>query len=377
MLGSVNARSIVSRYRVLRWLAPVGVLALAGGIAAAVTTGGSLPRSASVPSPSSLIAAVRTAQVAGFSGTVVSTLSFGVPALPAVADLDDGSPLTSLPSGSHTMQVWYGGPSRQRVAVLGVTEETDVFRDGRSLWQWTSADRTAVHATLPAGHVRTPALTQDGALASLTPPQLARGALSRVGAGTELRVTAQRPIADRSVYDLVLTPRAADTLVGSVRISVDAETKTPLAVRVFARGAASPAVDVSFASIHFAAPLARNFRFTPPSGARIRTVGVSRLTGVRRAAAQPAHSPAGCPSACVDSAGRVGVGWLRVHAVQTSGSLSSEVRALLGSATEVRGSWGSGRLLCTPLVDVLVTDDGRVFSGPVTPPALFAAAATK
>ena len=376
MLGSVNARSVVSRYRVLRWLAPVGVFALAGGIAAAVTTGGSLPRRASVPSPASLIAAVRTAQVAGFSGTVVSTLSLGVPALPAVADLDDGSPLTSLPSGSHTMQVWYGGPTRQRVAVLGATEETDVFRDGRSLWQWTSSDRTAVHATLPAGRTRTPALTQDGALASLTPPQLARGALSRVGAGTELRVTAQRPIADRSVYDLVLTPRAADTLVGSVRISVDAATKTPLAVRVFARGAAVPAVDVSFASITFAAPVARNFRFTPPSGARIRTVGMSRLAGARRGAA-PARSPAGCPSACVDSAGRVGVGWLRVRAVQTSGGLSSEVRALLASATEVRGSWGSGRLLCTPLVDVLVTDDGRVFSGPVTPAALFAAAATK
>ena len=36
-------------------------------------------------------------------------------------------------------------PSKQRVALLGATDETDVFRNGRSVWQWSSADRRAVH----------------------------------------------------------------------------------------------------------------------------------------------------------------------------------------------------------------------------------------
>ena len=39
------------------------------------------------------------------------------------------------------------------------------------------------------------------------------------------------------------------------------------------------------------------------------------------------------------------------------------------------GRWGSGRLLQSDLLSVLVTNDGRVFAGSVAPDALYAAAA--
>ena len=48
--------------------------------------------------------------------------------------------------------------------------------------------------------------------------------------------------------------------------------------------------------------------------------------------------------------------------------------ALLRSARQVSGSWGSGRLLRTPLVSVLVTSNGRVFFGAVAPDVLYRAA---
>ena len=38
------------------------------------------------------------------------------------------------------------------------------------------------------------------------------------------------------------------------------------------------------------------------------------------------------------------------------------------------GAWGSGRLLQTSLVSVLITDGGRVFVGAVQPSVLYAAA---
>ena len=41
----------------------------------------------------------------------------------------------------------------------------------------------------------------------------------------------------------------------------------------------------------------------------------------------------------------------------------------------VQGSWGSGRLLTTNLFSVLVTDDGRLLVGAVTPQRLTRAAA--
>ena len=47
---------------------------------------------------------------------------------------------------------------------------------------------------------------------------------------------------------------------------------------------------------------------------------------------------------------------------------------LLASATPVHGAWGSGRLLRTSLVSVLMTDQGSAFIGAVEPSVLYAAA---
>ena len=41
----------------------------------------------------------------------------------------------------------------------------------------------------------------------------------------------------------------------------------------------------------------------------------------------------------------------------------------------MHGSWGSGRLLRTSLFSVLITSNGRVLIGAVTPSVLYAAAA--
>lgn len=62
-----------------------------------------------------------------------------------------------------------------------------------------------------------------------------------------------------------------------------------------------------------------------------------------------------------------------------AGSAPMQVPAMLGllmkATTKVHGSWGSGRLLRTPLLSVLITDKGQVLVGAVTPAVLFADAA--
>jgi hypothetical protein len=49
--------------------------------------------------------------------------------------------------------------------------------------------------------------------------------------------------------------------------------------------------------------------------------------------------------------------------------------AVLHLARHVSGSWGSGRLLRTPLISMLATSNGRVLFGAVTPEVLYRAAA--
>jgi hypothetical protein len=48
------------------------------------------------------------------------------------------------------------------------------------------------------------------------------------------------------------------------------------------------------------------------------------------------------------------------------------LQALLKAAVPVHGSWGSGRLLKTTLLTVLVTSKGQILAGAVTPAVLYA-----
>ena len=50
---------------------------------------------------------------------------------------------------------------------------------------------------------------------------------------------------------------------------------------------------------------------------------------------------------------------------------------MLKTATPVSGTWGSGKLIQTKLVTALLTDDGRLLVGAVTPEELTKAAGTK
>jgi hypothetical protein len=52
------------------------------------------------------------------------------------------------------------------------------------------------------------------------------------------------------------------------------------------------------------------------------------------------------------------------------------LRALLQASTPVKGNWGSGRLLQSALLTVLVTSKGQVLAGAVTPSVLYADAAS-
>jgi hypothetical protein len=58
------------------------------------------------------------------------------------------------------------------------------------------------------------------------------------------------------------------------------------------------------------------------------------------------------------------------------GDIGAVIPALLKSATPVHGSWGSGRLLHTGLVSVLILNgSGKVLVGSVTPAVLYSDAA--
>jgi outer membrane lipoprotein-sorting protein len=357
----MSAPATPQRHRALRWLLPAGVAGLAALAAAGVFSAGASSEQLPPTSPAALLAAVKQTNGDSFSGTVVSHLALGLPELPAIGDGD--ATLGSLLSGSHTLQVWYGGVDKQRVAVLGTTDETDVFRNGRDVWQWNSASHTAEHAKVPRGVAA--AAAPAAAATTLTPAGLARRAIAAMNGSTKVSVDNQRSVADRSAYLLVLEPRTTATKVAAVHIEVDGNTKVPLGVQVYSRQSAAPAIDVAFTSINFGPQSDRDFQFTPPPSAHVVEHKQLQL---------PTEEPSGTARPAPRSTGS---GWTAVVGLHPGKqAVAKYSKGLLAKATtEVSGSWGNGRLLDTPLVSVLITDDGRVYAGAVDADTLYAAAA--
>jgi hypothetical protein len=190
-------------------------------------------------------------------------------------------------------------------------------------------------------------------------------ALAGLDESTEVTVGSDASVAGRDVYELILTPRSDDTLVGQVRFAIDGENGTALAASVTARGASEPAFQTGFTQVDFAAPDPAVFAFTPGDGITVTQ--------------QDVPLPTEHGSAQTDAAAPVvfGEGWSAVIEMPNSSQadafagLDAEQLALVDSVTT---AVDGGRVLQTALVSVLITDDGRVLAGAVPAERLVEAA---
>ena len=150
--------SIFSTHPALRWAVP-GVAVRRSSSAAPARPVSSRPRPTRRSPPrtaAQLLVDVQNARLDGLSGTVVQRADLGLPALPGIGgrarvpgSAAGSSDLSSLVAGTHTLRLWYAGPDRTRVALLGTSGESDVIRNGKDVWLWSSQDKSATH-THPA-----------------------------------------------------------------------------------------------------------------------------------------------------------------------------------------------------------------------------------
>lgn len=438
--------------RMSRWLlAPTLAAAM---IAAAVV----IPEAASAAgkpslrplSAQALVKKAIDAKVSYLAGTLSYTANIGLPNLSQLANqLGGSSGVLAWLSGTHTARVWYGGATRLRVAVPVGSGEDDLIVNANTAYVWQSGPYSVTKVVLPTP--RTGSMGPASTMPAIpTPASIASHVLAAIGPTTAVKVTATAYVAGRPVYDLVLSPRDAQSLVGQVVIAVDSTTGLPLRVQVFARGARSPALSFGFTRISFARPAASNFTFTPPQGAKVTTVspgsslGAFGPFGALGAPGQLSSTsrPGTITQVCVTKVGQavlnqatgstcpatgsatvakgtlvqgtsaapragaqlplwpasslrpgtsfptlVGSGWgsvLVVPAADLQGpatstkhgprSPTSALQAILGAGQPVSGTWGTGHLIRSALVDILAVSHGPVLVGAVTPQALEAAA---
>jgi outer membrane lipoprotein-sorting protein len=355
--------------RGLRWAVPS--LVAAGVAAAAITStnGAAASDQPTLPAKTAaqLLAAVQQTDRASLSGTIVETANLGLPNMPT-GDLGGGLSMQALLTGSHTMRIWYAGPNQQRLAVFAPMSERDVIHNGADLWTYTSTTNHVTHTT-----VRGTAPTAGPRTSELTPQQAAEQALHAVDPSTRVTVDRTARVAGRAAYQLDLTPRDSRSLIGSVRIAIDAATSTPLRVQVFAGGSSTPAIQIGFTEIGFSTPRPSVFHFVPPAGAKVTQQQPEASHADLRdgSSHQPAlHDGRGS----VANRPRVlGSGWTMVVKLPLRGQLTGSNAELLNRLSiAVPG----GRLITTSLVSVLVTKGGYVFAGPVSGAAIEHVAAT-
>lgn len=359
-----------------RWLpAAVVPAVIAGGVVVGTVQAGAatdLPDK----TPQEVLALAAGTDVRQLSGTVEQTSQLGLPQLPETEETGSGSSATALLdllTGSHSARVYRDGHDKARVQVLDRLAERDVVRNGRDVWFYSSRQNEAVHALLPertAKEAKESVQDRSGDDAGYTPESLASRFLEAVEPSTRVTVGEDVRIAGRDAYRLLLDPESADTLVDSVAIAVDAATGLPLSVDVQARGQQEPAFELAYTKLSLGAPDPGVFDFTPPAGASV-TEHVVPDHAVQRGARSPRDK--GADAQQPDSkAAKTGDGWDTV--VELSATSLPEGWADSPAMAQALRKVDGGRLLSTALVNVLLTDDGRVFAGSVTPERLQAAA---
>ena len=298
---------------------------------------------------------------ATISGEVVTKADLGLPELPAGLSAGATGP-AALIVGEQRFKLWLS-PDGARVAHLLPFGEQDLVANHKDAWVWDSADMTAAHisrAALP---------TPKAATAPLPPAStgdvlgFARQVLAAVQPYAEASVDGTARVAGRPVYQLTLTPRSSLTRIGRIVVAVDSQTRLPLRLQVFARGAAKPALEAGFTKVSFDPVDPSTFQFTPPPGATVTQIDPAKLkSGLH--ASESLAPPAGSPQ--VIGVKTFGEGFDLRWALKLSRPLPAEASALLpysgplASAETVERDGSTWLLVGFVDLPTLQADSGRL-----------------
>ncbi|MGW7103514.1 LolA family protein [Streptomyces sp. NPDC054838] len=355
-----------------------------------------------------LIEKIAASDVQQLSGSAKVSTDLGLPTLAGGllagrgggvtgGSADPQDKVAQLANGTHTFRVAADGPDRQRLTFLDGKDEYSLTHNGKDVWGYDSKSNEVFHEKdVQSG----PGVERKaGGRMPASPQEMAQEALKAAGPTTDVSVGDTAQVAGRDAYQLVLKPKQAGSTVGSVQIAVDAKNGVPLRVQLLSSQGGKPIVDAGFTKVDFAKPAADTFAFTAPKGAKVtegadghgkdgKGDGKDGQGGVHGKQWKGLESFPGLDGLTGGAAGAgkgdvkvLGEGWASVAQISVPGGKGlkdaegaangkdapKEAKQFLDSlGDKVTGSFGSGRIFSTRLVNALITDDGKVYVGAVT-----------
>jgi outer membrane lipoprotein-sorting protein len=357
-------------------------------------------------------------EIRGFSGTIVKTSELGLPPLqmssmmnedmikemeeklpegfedfvPSLIEQNAITQAVELIAGTHKIRV-YASEEGARVQVLDTMSQRDVVINKDEFWFYDSRKSTAMtgsinyeldQAELDKAKTEAEAKLQEYAaqiqLDISNPEAVANYLMEQIGESTSVSVGKDHRVAGRTAYQLIAQPNANNSLIESVVVSVDSETGMALDVKVYSKEQEAPAFEVGFESISFEVPNASMFNFTPPAGTIVETLEVpaeleAELEKLKAEADftdlsedQKADLKAELEAKYGEAPKTelIGQGW---ESVMYLSSIPSQVpMELLENElfADLMTTVDGGKVFSTPVMNILITDSGKVYAGAVT-----------
>lgn len=309
-------------------------------------------------SPTTLLGWIKAGQPVPLSGTVRGVTSFPIPSF---SGLQSSNPM-SLVGGSSSVSynIWDNAAGSFRAQQLQGANEKDLYVTPGAVWMWDSSTLTATRESLPSGH-------QASSQSQVNPSASASEIVSKLSNVSNLSVSGTSMVAGRPAYTLSVTPLVSDSLIGSIRISVDGQTHIVDQVQIFPKGSDTPAASLGFDTLSFSKPQSSIFNFVPPQSSKVTsgTLGGSTLysangSQVKKSSGGTTHVNGSGFDSVVISSGTT--------------KLTSSLAALVKTLPVVSTHAGLAHLYSTPIFQAFILPNGTVVAGAVDTARLLAVA---
>mgnify|MGYP000014458095 CR=1 FL=1 len=313
--------------------------------------------------------------------------------IPRVTNSGVFTDVLEIISGTHEARIYVDGPDKLRIQILDPMSERSLTVNGDTVWVYDDDKLAAQFMTMDSAELEAKKAEYESEnsadieqrIADLpfdinNPAEVADYVLAEASEYSAITVGVDQNVAGRAAYELIATPLAAETTVDYVSVAVDAETGMALNVKIMAKGQIEPAMELGFTSIDYSTPAASIFEFTPSSDVTVTemempeefTIDGQTYTKEELQAELESKKPTEAEyeelKAQYEAMENKPVvyenGWASVVEMTLSDDMPVEMfeSELFSEMTQ---QVDGGKVISTSLVNVLITDDGRVLAGAV------------